>query len=154
MSIRPKIRKNRGRSWNIDICIYDQCKRRGQAYTFDKIIETTHSFLKCVDLIPLGYLICGESRCSIGLQFNSDSLDIATRPFPFSISVIYLIKVKKLVLLQFSWRRWPKPTTETAGKDFRGQGFKCLLSKDFFSAFYIFYNSSGSFYAVILYIFK
>jgi len=39
-----------------------------------------------------------------------------------------------MVLLQFSWRR--------GSKDSRGQGFKGLFSKDFISAFNIFFLSA------------
>ncbi len=45
-----------------------------------------------------------------------------------------------MVLLQFSWRRGPK--------DSRGQGFKCLFSKDLISAFNILSISAMSFFAV------
>ncbi len=45
-----------------------------------------------------------------------------------------------LVLLHFSWRR--------GSKDSRGQGFKCLFSKDFISAFSILSISAMSFFAV------
>jgi hypothetical protein len=43
------------------------------------------------------------------------------------------------VLLQFSWRR--------GSKDSRGQGFKCLFSKDFVSAFNILSISAMSFFS-------
>ena len=45
-----------------------------------------------------------------------------------------------MVLLQFSWRR--------GFKDSRGQGFKCLYSKDFISSFNILLISAMSFYSV------
>ncbi len=45
-----------------------------------------------------------------------------------------------MVLLQFSWRR--------GSKDSRGQGFKCLFSKDFISVFNILSISAMSFFAV------
>jgi hypothetical protein len=44
-----------------------------------------------------------------------------------------------MVLLQFSWRR--------GSKDSRGQGFKCLFSKDFIRAFNIL-----SIYAMFLFV--
>ena len=49
-------------------------------------------------------------------------------------------KFNLLVLLQFSWRR--------GSKDSRGQGFMCLFSKDFISAFNILSISAMSFFAV------
>jgi len=48
--------------------------------------------------------------------------------------------IKKLVLLQLSWRR--------GSKDSRGQGSKCLFSKYFIRAFNILSISAMSFFAV------
>ena len=50
------------------------------------------------------------------------------------------------VLLQFSWRR--------GSKDSRGQGFKCLFSKDFISAFNILSISAMSFLVYPIHLFQ
>ena len=50
------------------------------------------------------------------------------------------LKLKFMVLLQFSWRR--------GSKDSRGQGFKGLFSKDFISAFNILSISAMSLFSI------
>ncbi len=83
------------------------------------------------------------ASASCRAHIKEKGLHFIEGPFCFECNLSSLLKVTLfcfVVLLQFSWRR--------GSKDARGQGFKCLFSKDFISVFNLLSISAMSFFSV------